>query len=63
MNSLSLSQGSAFIKNQANSLSKKKPIKKSRTTNIASWLLPDTFQEGVTTMGAVSLEGCVFTAF
>ena len=57
MNSLSLSQGSAFIKNQANSLSKKKPIKKSRTTNIASWLLPDTFQEGVTTMGAVSLEG------
>ena len=57
MASLSLNQGSAFIKNQANSLSKKKPIKKSRTTNIASWLLPDTFQEGVTTMGAVSLEG------
>ena len=60
MNSLSLSQGSAFIKNQANTLSKKKPIKKSRTTNIASWLLPDpfhNFQEGATTMGAVSLEG------
>ena len=60
MNSLSLSQGSAFIKNQANTFSKKKPIKKSRTTNIASWLLPDpfhNFQEGATTMGAVSLEG------
>ena len=58
MNSLSLNQGSAFIKNQANTLSKKKPtIKKTRTTNIASWLLPDPFQEGVTTMGAVSLEG------
>ena len=60
MNSLSLNQGSAFIKNQANTLSKKKPIKKSRTTNIASWLVPDPFQkfqEGATTMGAVSLEG------
>ena len=57
MASLSLNQGSAFIKNQSNILSKKKPIKKTRTTNIASWLLPDTFQEGVTTIGAVSLEG------
>jgi len=57
MNSLSLNQGSAFIKNQANVLYKKKPIKKTRTTNIASWLLPDPFQEGATTMGAVSLEG------
>jgi len=61
MNSLSLNQGSAFIKNQANTLYKKKPIKKSRSTNIASWL-PDPFQEapfqeGATTMGAVSLEG------
>ena len=55
--SISLNQGSAFIKNQANTLSKKRPIKKNRTTNIASWLLPDSFQEGVTTMGAVSLEG------
>ncbi len=59
MNSLSLNQGSAFIKNQANTLCKKKPVKKTRTTNtnIASWLLPDPFQEGATTMGAVSLEG------
>ena len=57
MASLSLNQGSVFIKNQANTLSKKTPIKKTRTTNIASWLLPDPFQEGVTTMGAVSLEG------
>ena len=57
MASLSLNQGSAFIKNQSNILSKKNPIKKTRSTNIASWLLPDPFQEGVTTMGAVSLEG------
>ena len=60
MASLSLNQGSAFIKNQANVISKKKPIKKTRSTNIASWLLPDpfqNFQEGAATMGAVSLEG------
>ncbi len=64
MNSLSLNQGSAFIKNQANNtLSKKKTIKKSSIVNIASWL-PDPFdespfQEGATTMGAVSLEGSI----
>jgi hypothetical protein len=61
MNSLSLNQGAAFIKNQENTLSKKKTIKKSSIVNIASWL-PDPFQEGpfqegATTMGAVSLEG------
>jgi len=61
MNSLSLNQGSAFIKNQENVLSKKKSTKKTRPGNIAAWL-PDPFQEspfqeGATTMGAVSLEG------
>ena len=58
MASLSLNQGSAFIKKQENALFKKKPIKKSRISNmsIMSWL-PDNFQEGATTMGAVSLEG------
>ena len=61
MNSLSLNQGSAFIKNQEKVLSKKKSTKKTRDANIASWL-PDPFQEGpfqegATTMGAVSLEG------
>lgn len=63
MNSLSLNQGSAFIKNQANLLYKKNSVKKTKTTNtnIESWL-PDPFQEGpfqegATTMGQVSLEG------
>jgi hypothetical protein len=58
MASLSLNQGSAFIKKQEDTLLKKKPIKKTRTStrSIMSWL-PDNFQEGATTMGSVSLEG------
>ena len=48
MASLSLNQGSAFIKKQENTLFKKKPIKKTRisTRSIMSWL-PDNFQEGI----------------
>ena len=58
MASLSLNQGSAFIKKQENTIFKQKPVKKTRTStrSVMSWL-PDNFQEGATTMGAVSLEG------
>ena len=61
MNSVSLNQGSAFTKKQADIFSKKKFIKKHKSTDITStfftpWL-PDSYQEGATTMAAVSLEG------
>ena len=61
MNSVSLNQGSAFTKKQAYIFSKKKLIKKHESTNITNtflmpWL-PDSYQEGATTMAAVSLEG------
>jgi hypothetical protein len=61
MNSVSLNQGSAFTKKQADIFSKKKIIPKHKPTDITStfftpWL-PDSYQEGATTMAAVSLEG------
>ena len=61
MNSVSLNQGSAFTKKQADIFSKKKIIQKHKPTDITStfltpWL-PDSYQEGATTMAAVSLEG------
>lgn len=61
MNSISLNQGSAFTKKQADIFSKKKIIQKHKPTNIMNtflmpWL-PDSYQEGATTMAAVSLEG------
>ena len=56
--SLSLNQGSAFIKGQTKLASKKNSIKKSKSSNMYNTgLLPHYFEEGLTTMGAVSLEG------
>jgi len=57
MNTISLNQGNTFIKNQSKVSNTIKKIPKGKYNKPNAYIKPDRFQEGLTSMGEISLEG------